>query len=389
MALFAHSSTSTNVSSFETGLELARDIRKKFAAEPLSGIVVYSTVNHDQQALLRGIREIAGPSVRVFGCSSQGVMSKGNVVEEGYIAGAMGLGGTALQMTTSFVEEFQLDTAAKGRALGQSLIAGATGPLRAVMVHYDPLCGGDIEVFLQALHAEVGCPIIGGAAAEYWGPMQQTFQYAGDRVLQHGVVGAGLTGTFCLETDLCHGTSPVGIEMTITKAEGNKVLEFDGRPALEVWQEFCSEAPEHIEHSGAIGIGIPTSDPEVYLVRCAFGVDAERAGVIFQAAIPVGTTVMFNHRTISGAVDGTTAMGKRLAARLAGKNVRAVLGFECGARTKPFLGKDTTVNENQLLQGQFGRDAAWLGMLAWGEIAIFDGRPGFANFSFPILALAD
>ena len=237
-------------------------------------------------------------------------------------------------------------------------------------------------MFLKALHQEVGCPIIGGAAAEFWGPMQQTFQYAEGRALNRAAVGVGLYGSCTIETDLCHGTSPVGIEMTVTKADSNKILEFAGRPALEVWQEFCSEAPERIDHSGAIGIGLPTNDADVYLVRCAFGVDTENSGVIFQAPIPVGSKVMFNHRTVQGAVDGAVTMGHRMAERLKGKTLRGALGFECGARTKPFLGKETTISENRSLQASFSADAAWLGMLAWGEVYLFDGKPGFVNFSY-------
>jgi hypothetical protein len=377
------------VNSFETGADLARNIRDAFGDRPLAMIVAYSTVNHDQAAFLNGMREVAGPSVRVIGCSGQGVMSRNAVVEDGYAAGAMGLGGESFHLSAGHVEEFQVESGAKGTLLGRALVAGAKSPLRAVVVHYDPLCGADVEVFLRALHEEVRCPIVGGAAAEFWGPMLQTFQYADNRALSHGAVAAGLSGSFTVETDICHGTSPVGIEMTVTKAEANKVLEFDGRPALQVWQEFCSEAPEHIDHSGAIGIGLPTRDPDVYLVRCAFGVDTDRQGVIFQAGIPVGSRVMFNHRTIQGALDGTVAMGRRLAQRLTGKTVRAVLGFECGARTKPFLGKDTTIKENVALQDALAPDAEWLGMLAWGEVSLFDGNPGFVNFSYPVLVLAD
>jgi hypothetical protein len=389
MPIFAHSASSFAVNSFETGAELARKIRDAFGDRQLAMIVAYSTVNHDQSAFLNGVREIAGPEVRVIGCSGQGVMSRGAVVEDGYAAGAMGLGGESLHASAGHVVEFQVDSGAKGRALGRALVDAARGPLRAVVVHYDPLCGADVEVFLKALYEEVRCPIVGGAAAEFWGPMLQTFQYVDNQALSSGAVAAGLSGSFTIETDICHGTSPVGIEMTVTKADANKVLEFDGRPALEVWQEFCSEAPEHIDHSGAIGIGLPTRDPDVYLVRCAFGVDKERQGVIFQAGIPVGSRVMFNHRTINGALDGTAAMGKRLAERLSGKTIRAVLGFECGARTKPFLGKDLTLKENLAFQAGFAPDAEWLGMLAWGEVSLFDGTPGFVNFSYPVLALAD
>jgi len=389
MSIVARSCISSGVNSFETGIDVARSIRGGFGAEHLAGIIAYCTVNHDQAAFLGGIHEILGPEVRVIGCSGQGVMGPGVVVEEGYSAGAMGLGGASLGMATGHVDDFHIDTRAKGAALGRRLQEDAKGPLRVVVLHYDPLCGADVEAFLGALYDEVKCPIVGGAAAEFWGPMRQTFQYAGNRALHHAAVGAGLVGPFTMETDICHGTSPVGIEMTVTKNEANKVLEFDGRPALEVWQEFCSAAPEQIEHSGAIGIGLPTSDPSVYLVRCAFGVDRENSGVIFQAEIPTGSRVMFNHRTIEGAVEGTAAMGRRIAERLKGKRVKAVLGFECGARTKPFLGKETTLAENLALQGALGKDAAWLGMLAWGEVSMFEGRPGFVNFSFPVVVLAD
>jgi hypothetical protein len=389
MTVLVRSGTSCATNSFETGLDLGRQIRSGFDGGKLKGVVAYSTVNHDQSAFLQGIREALGAAVPVVGCSSQGIVGRGTVVEEGYAAGAMGLGGDSLDIATSHVEDFQVDTKAKGLALGRALRSESKGPLRVVVVHYDPLCGADVEAFLKALHQEVGCPIIGGAAAEFWGPMQQTFQYAEGRALSRAAIGVGLSGDCTIETDLCHGTSPVGIEMTVTKADKNVILEFDGRPALEVWQEFCAEAPERIDHSGAIGIGLPTSDPEVYLVRCAFGVDTERSGVVFQAPILVGTKVMFNHRTVHGAVDGTATMGKRLVERLNGKTVRGALGFECGARTKPFLGKETTISENSALQAQFSPNAEWLGMLAWGEVYLFDGQPGFVNFSYPILLLAD
>jgi hypothetical protein len=148
MAICARSFTSNGVNSFETGSELARKIRGGFDAERLALIVAYSTVNHDQGAFVSGIREIAGPNVPVVGCSGQGVMGLGAVTEEGYAAGAMGLGGESLNATTAHVEEFQLDTQAKGTALGRALVDGAKGPLSVVVFHYDPLCGADVELFL-------------------------------------------------------------------------------------------------------------------------------------------------------------------------------------------------------------------------------------------------
>ncbi|MGD0678139.1 MAG: FIST N-terminal domain-containing protein [Polyangiaceae bacterium] len=389
MPIFARSSVSRHVHSFDTGVDLARTVRTGFGHERLAGILAYATVSHDQKAFLAGIRHIVGPFVPVIGCSGQGVMGLEAVAEDGYVAGIMGLGGESLHFTPARAEQFGDDSIQKAREVGKTLRGGAQGPLRVVLVHYDPLCGADVEVFLDALHKEVACPIVGGAAAEFWGPMEQTFQYSNDRAMHGAVVAVGLSGDFTSEADVCDGTSPLGIEMTVTRAEGNKVLEFDGRPALDVWQEFCSEAPERLGHSGAIGVGLPTNHPDIRLVRCVFGVDQAKKGIVFQAAIPVGSRLTFNHRTVDGALDGTAAMAQRISARLRGRTVRAVLGFECGARSKPFLGKEATFTENRDLQRAVAPNAAWLGMFAWGEVSMFDDRPRLVNFSFPLLALAD
>jgi len=389
MAMFAKSCVSAGVNSFETGSDLARQIREGFGQQPLSVILAYATVNHDQDALVRGIRELAGPGVAIIGCSGQGVMARGLVVEDGYVAGAMGLGGESLRGTSRSVEQINVDSAAKGTALGVALKAGSPEPLKVVIVHYDPLCGAEVDAFLRALHDEVACPLIGGAAAEYWGPMLETFQYIDGRVLTAGAVAVGLSGTFTAEIEVSHGTQPIGIEMTVTESQGNNVMAFDGRPALDVWQELSSAAPAEIAESGAIGIGLPTNDPAAYRVRCAFGVDPKTSSVIFQAGLAPGTRVLVHHRTVQSVLESTAAMGRRLAERTAGKRVRALLGFECGARTKPFLGNEITIKENLALQACLGDDVEWLGPLVWGEVFVLDGRAGFANFAYPVLVLAD
>jgi len=170
MALFAHSSTSNAVSSFETGLELARDIRKTFAAEPLSGIVLYSTVNHDQQALLRGIREIAGPSVRVFGCSTQGVMSIGNVVEEGYVAGAMGPGQDgAASIDGFFLQASGLVEGGVDMLLAETITSTRTA--QSVMAAIEKLfmkIGRELPVLLSVTIGRRGGLISGESMEAFW-----------------------------------------------------------------------------------------------------------------------------------------------------------------------------------------------------------------------------
>ncbi len=389
MSVVAHSHISTSINSFETGTELATRIRAGFGSEVPKVVMAYATVHHDQSAILNGMREILGPDVRVVGCSSQGLIGRGMMDERGYIAGAIGLGGSSLNASSAVVEDFHLESAAKGRALGRALKEGSKDPLKLVLLHYDPLCGADLDGFLRGLHETVGCPVVGGAAAEFWGPWKQTFQYSDQRVLSKAAVAVGLSGDCTIETDLCHGTATIGVEMTVTKAEGNTMLELDGRPALDVWQEICAAAPAHIPESGALGVGLPTKDPNVQRVLCVVEADEKRCGVTFQAGLPTGTRVTFHQRTVEGVVGGTQQMALSLADRLKGKKMRAVIGYECGARTSPFLGQDATLRENVALQATLSADAAWLGTIVWGEIYMFDGQPALANFSYPLVVIAE
>lgn len=391
MTVAAKACASNTTGSFEAGLELGRGIREGLGHQALSVVLAHATIAHDQQAFLAGLRESVGSGVAIFGGSAQGVMSRGAVCEEGYAAGALGLGGPSLSATVATAAEFHVDPQAKGRELGRALRKGARQRPSLIILEYDPLRSSDLDRFLEAMHAETECPIIGTGASESWRSTQHTYQYSGMAVLRDAAVALALSGDFHFELDICHGTAPIGLEMTVTKAEGNVVLEFDGRAASEVWEALSSEPAHMLANNGTLGIGMPTATPGEYLVRSVFGVDAERSAIVFQTAIPVGSRVSFQDRTVLGVLEGTRAMGDRIAGRLgrAGKTPRAVLGFECGARTRPFLGTELTLDENCRLQQAVGPNAEWLGALAWGEVFMFGGKPRLANFSFPLIVLAD
>jgi hypothetical protein len=267
---------------------------------------------------------------------------------------------------------------------------------KLVVLLYDPLCGADVHQLLSGFREHVSCQIVGGGASHPWGPMVKTYQYFGDEVTSHGAVALALSGPFTPELGVCHGTSPTGLVMTLTRADGNRLLEIDGRPALDVWREAtgCAEG-ETIDqdHVAAWAIGVERSvktsagDQSLYMIRAAFGFDQTEKSVTVQAAIPTDTKIMFHHRTTSAVMEGTKIMANDLAERLRDKKVWGVLGFECGARTSPFLGGAATVDENVALQSVVAPEAPWLGFLAWGEIAPVGKEPAFHNYTYPLVVL--
>jgi hypothetical protein len=394
--LRAFSTSTLETDSRRAGEAVGRALSDAFGSEPLRAVLLYTTVNHDQAALLEELRRAIGAGVPVVGCSGQGIMSRGLVVESGFAVGAMGFGGDDLRAAAALERDIQTDPAGKGRRLGQAVKRQLGGAPALLVLLYDPLSGVDVPELLGGVRAEVDCPIAGGGASQPLGPMVKTLQYFDDQVLSRSAIAFAIRGPFTAEVGLCHGTSPTGIRMTVDRAEGTRLLELDGRPALRVFRESlgCTEEDglsQELSAALALGVERPiVKDGKTesgYLIRATFGFDEAEGALMVQAAIPAGTKIMFHHRTVQAVLQGTAAMARELRARIDGRHAWAVLGFECGARTAPFLGPTATLEENLALQREVAPQAPWLGLLAWGEIGPCGDEPGFHNYTYPLVVL--
>ncbi len=398
MDFHASSHFTAETDSSHAATTAARALKEAFAGQQLRAVVAYASVTHDQSTIVRALRSELGPDVLLVGCSVQGVVGSGFVREGGYILSVMGLGGDSLQVATAVEKSIGEGTHDKGRSLGAQVVARLGGQPKACIVLYDPLCNADVEQMLGGLAESVHCPLIGAGASQPFGRIVRTYKYWQDEVLGQSALAIGLGGPLSAEIGVCHGSSPTGIVLTVTRAEGTLLLELDGRTALDVWRDVTGCTDEDIFNQDQISnwaIGIertvtgPNGDPRaLYFVRGAFGFDIPRQAVVVQAAIPEGARVMLHHRTTSAVTEGTIAMGQDLAARLGGRPPWAVLGFECGARTSPFLGDAATLAENLALQKAVSLQAPWIGMMAWGEIAPVAAKPAFHNYTYPLLVLS-
>jgi hypothetical protein len=403
----AKSVFSQDIESARAARELAERLRQSLGSDgEFAAVIVYATVHHDQRLLLETLAGELGERVALVGSSTQGVMTRGRLEEQGFVLGALGLGGVAA--ATAIEEEIQEHTTDKGRALGRRLKAGLAAPPRAVVLLWDPLCGVDAQLFLEGLQQEISgpraedgaagrpqsCPVVGGAAGQPWGKMIQTFQYHGARVTSHAAVALALGGALGVEVGMTHGTTPTGVTSVVTRAERNVLLEIDGRPALEVLREMtgCAGPIPSTEENSSWAIGVPrpgAAAREPQLVRAVFGFDRERQGVVLQAAIAEQSRIMFHHRTVASVLGGSREMAAELRASAGGRRVVAALGFECAARTAPFLGAEAALAENVELQQAVAPEAEWLGMVAWGEAGPCGEGAGFHNYSYPLLALLE
>ncbi|MEZ4441484.1 MAG: FIST C-terminal domain-containing protein [Polyangiaceae bacterium] len=257
------------------------------------------------------------------------------------------------------------------------------------MLLYEPLMGINARTLLGAF--DEACPnlaVLGAAAAGPWGPMVETWQVFEGEVMRDGAVMMVLKGDFELFNAASTGTIPTGHVMRVTSADGNVIRELDHRPALEVWREAIG-VPETVTveetASWALGIERGREGSGDWTVLAPFQYDAEDGTIVLQADVPEGSRLMFHQRNPEVIMDRTKAMAEDLKRRIGDRRVGAMLTFECGARTSPFLGLDASREENAMVEGYLAPDGTpWLGLMAWGEIAPAGCNNEFFNYTYPI-----
>lgn len=387
----------TGPDSHEAGAAAARDALAQ-AGAPAVVAIVYTSVLYDQRAVLQGVRAVL-PGVTLVGASTQDLARTGDVESSERVVGVAILAGPDLRARATSVQDVSRDPGVAARVLAERL--GPPEPGLPLFLWYDPLTGINVDTLIAGLRAAGHAVIVGGGAGQPWGPLHRTYQYCDDQVLRDSVVVLQLAGDLEVIHDLTHGTDTLGLELVVTGAEGNIIQTIDDRPALDVWREqlgLGEAAGFDIDATAAwaLGVALPEHTADTYegpITRAVFGFREATREIVLQAPIPTGTRVLVCHRTPEAVFDRAVVMATRLHARLAGRAPRLVLGFECAARARPFLGEELARREVQRLQailnGASGDPLPWLGMYAWGEVAPLGAATYFHNFTFPLVVLCE
>jgi small ligand-binding sensory domain FIST len=158
---------------------------------------------------------VVGPHSRLFGGSAVGIITSDRMGYEGFQAGvaAIATGGVRADM---FLEGgptccCSMTSSGGGSGVGLSMTMAT------------PLIAGMGEV-LGEWPAMAGAGLLGDMQ------FNPVFQWFDDRIVYHSAMALALTGGVRMDTIIMHGCAPSNSYKTITKADGNVVLEFDGRP---------------------------------------------------------------------------------------------------------------------------------------------------------------
>lgn len=258
------------------------------------------------------VRALA-PDAVITGCSSAGSMH--GSLERGAFPGIVDepVVVALVRFDHTDVRAVSAEVGAQGSlAAGRTLADGLADPaLRHVFVLSDGLAVNGTELAQGLRERLPGVVVTGGLAGD--GSRFERTVVVDDDGVRPGIVRAiGLYGD---RIRVGHGSrggwEGFGLERTVTRSNGNVLLELDGQPALALYEEYLGDRASGLP---ATGLLFPLSLPGRHdVVRTILAVDREAQSLTFAGDIPQGARVRLMRAGIDRLVEAAGAAADQAA----------------------------------------------------------------------------
>lgn len=331
------------------------------------------------------------PRVDVVACTSAGEITERGLTHSGVAAMLTGWGEAEHEVTGRGVPHD--DIAALGEALGGKFMRHT--PERdkhAVCI----LMGDGLSPAFEKLVLEVRKaprlkhPIVGGGAGDD-GKFVGTAVGVNHEVFPGGMLSVQVTSHNAWGVGVAHGLSPASPRFTVTRAEGNVVMEIDERPALDIYREYAKGR----------GLDFESLDLPQFLVENELGVllfedvvrvraplRVEDNGALFAAGeVPEGSTVCIVRGAEEDIIDAARVAAEDAKDGLGGVQAAGILVFSCVCRGM-VLGP-RYAEEIRAIRAVFP-DVPIAGFSSYGEVARTESRlDGYHNNTIVVVAIPE
>ncbi len=357
--------------------------------------IVYATVGYEQAPLVRAVANELG-DVPFIGCSVEGTIGSEGSNEDGFSLQVCLIASDELRFATAHATGLGEDSEAAGRRLGAQLKDHIGDDTLGLITLADGL-SLNFDRFIVGWQGGAGhdrfLPVIGGTAGDDW-EFKKTYQYVNGEVLNDAVTAVLVSGEGRLAHAVSHGCMPTSRKHTITSADKNVIKEIDGRPALDVLNDYLEISEKENWQKAivnlALGFRAPSEISDEYdehVIRYIPVKNEEEGYLQINTEVEAGQAVWMTRRDYEKMEAGLDKTLATLREQMGDAKPKLVLQFDCAGRGKvilPQVKKDELIAK--LVEG-LGGDPAWSGFHSYGELGPVNGRNYFHNFTAVIAAL--
>jgi len=330
------------------------------------------SLDHHRIAEITRVIKAHLPEAIIVGASSSGEIADGEVHEHSTLISITSFERTRLESFTA-----ASDTPAVGMDMALSLIKDDT---KCILLLIDGL-EYDVDELMKRFREDGGDDVllIGGVSGDNYAFDNSSFVIHDTQMLKGGLVAVALNNAelHCF-TDHNFGWKSVGKDMRVTKTDGNRVYEIDGKPILSVYAEYLGEDVLSNLPESIIEFPLTFDERGVTVARSAVSVTDDGA-IRYAGKIEEGTIVRFGLEDEQTVIDSTADIYVKASIR----PIESLFIYSCAAR-KTFF-KNNLENEYIALSYM----APQAGFVTYGEFANVNGRNHLFNATSVVLGLSE
>jgi small ligand-binding sensory domain FIST len=322
----------TNSEARSAAVEATTEAARRLGGDDPDLAVVFASAHFGPRAdaVLDGVHEAASPRA-LIGCVAEAVVGTGREVESEPAVSVW------LARLDAGVRTFHCGFD-KGGGAGK-FSGWPADDAAAYLLIADPFTFPADLLLKQVNERTPRAFIVGGLASGAREP-GETRLFLDREVIQSGAVGAALRGDVEVLALVSQGCRPIGRPLTVTRADGNVILELGGQPPTQRIQELYASLPQHDRELMAQGLLVGRVIDEYktefergdFLVRGVIGADPNSGAIAVGETVGVGETIQFHVRDEASADEDLRATLKVARDRVGDRKISGGLLFTCNGR---------------------------------------------------------
>src|SRR5829696_2563653 len=388
------------------GREAAERALQKAGVSKPDFVFVFGSIGYDQRSLVQAVRETTGEAP-LTGCSADGTIDGDDADESNFSVVVTAISSEELQWHNGLAKGLEADPRAVGKRVAKDLLPHLSAETIGLFVFPDGLkdfvvpTENLVDNFFAGLEenlpSERFLPMWSGGAnvdINNWAP--PTYQYCDDEVITDGISYALLSGKARAGWAISHACIPIGGERIVTRSKGNIIYEIDGKPAMEVFEEYLPEGSLTHDRDWfryVISLSLCFKAPsymkdEEYVVRGMPAVSMADGSITVQTEVKEGTSIWLSSRDKEKVSNGFDWMAAQIKHQLGGEKPNLVFQFECATRGKMMFRDQEKLHLLKRFRQSLDPDAPWAGFYTAGEIGPVEKHNDRHLYTSVVLALS-